>query len=41
MNFIKEFKFEHDNINEITQLDHIDAAYRVNANISLKAMVEI
>jgi hypothetical protein len=41
MNFIKEFKFEHDNINEITQLDHIDAAYRVNANISLKAMVDI
>lgn len=41
MNFIKEFKFEHDNINDIAQLDHIDAAYRLNANISLKAMVEI
>lgn len=41
MNFIKEFKFEHDNINDITQLDHVDAAYRINANMSLKAMVEI
>lgn len=41
MNFIKEFKFEHDNINDIAQLDHIDAAYRINANMSLKAMIEI
>jgi hypothetical protein len=41
MNFIKDFKFEHDNINDIAQLDHIDAAYRINANMSLKAMVEI
>jgi len=41
MNMIKKFNFEHDNIVEIAQLDYVEAAYRINANLSLKAMVEI
>lgn len=41
MDFIKKFDFANDNINDIVQLDHIEAAYRINAEISLKAMINI
>lgn len=41
MNMIRKFNFEFDNISEIVQLDHVEAAYRINANLSLKEMVEI
>lgn len=41
MDFIKKFEFSNDNINDIAQLDHIEAAYRLNAEMSLKAMIDI
>lgn len=41
MNVIKPFRFGHDDINDISSLDHVEAAYRINANISIQDMVAI
>lgn len=41
MNFIKPFKFEYDDINQIMTLDSVEAAYRINANFAIKDMVHI
>lgn len=41
MNYVKPFKFEHDDINEIIKMNHVDAAYSINANFTIEQMVAI
>lgn len=41
MNYVKPFKFDHDDINEIIKMNHVDAAYSINANFTIDQMVAI